>query len=296
MTMKLTLLGTGTPAPNLNRVSSSYLLEIGDDLILFDCGPGSYNRILESKYSFNDITHVFFSHFHYDHCADFAAIALTRWDHLAASGNELIVVGPNHTKNFIDKLFGENGAYGPDQDARTLNEASLGYFQARGGSKTRPRFAPFVHEISSGDSFDGNGWKLTCVEVPHAQPYLDCLGYRVDSAEQSFCYSGDSSYTEAFIKLAKDCDVMIHMCHRISGTELNEGARKSSAGHLEAAKIAEKSGAKKCVLTHLSEQMNVPGLPERLIKEIQAIYNGDVIWGQDLTEIPFGKVAAKALE
>ena len=294
--MKLTLLGTGTPAPYLNRASSSYLLEIGDDLILFDCGPGSYNRILESGYSFNDITHVFFSHFHYDHCADFAAIALTRWDHLAASGNDLIVVGPSHTRNFIDKLFGENGAFGPDQDARTLHDASIGYFQARGGGKTRPRFSPVVHEIAPGDIFEGEGWSLRCVEVPHAQPYLQCLGYRVDTADRSFCYSGDSSYTEAFIALARDCDVMVHMCHRISGTELNKGAQRSSAGHLEVAKIAEKSRARKCVLTHLSEQINVPGLPERLIRDIQGIYSGDVVWGQDLMVVPFGDIVPKALE
>ena len=42
--MRLTLLGTGTPTPSLARSSSSYLLEVGDDLILFDTGQGSYVR------------------------------------------------------------------------------------------------------------------------------------------------------------------------------------------------------------------------------------------------------------
>lgn len=294
--MKLTLLGTGTPAPSLRRASSSYLLEAGEDLILFDCGPGAYQRVLESGRSFNEITHVVFSHFHYDHCADFAAIALTRWDHLAGTGDELVVIGPAHTARFIEALFGPNGAFAPDQDARTLHEASLGYFRVRGGGDTRPRIAPVVHEIHSGGRFDGRGWTLEAVEVPHAQPYLECLGFRIEAGGRSFCYSGDSSYTEAFIKLARDCDVMVHMCHRISGTELNSDARRSSAGHLEVAGIAEKSGARKCVLTHLSEQMNVPGLPEKLIREVQAIYRGDVIWGADLTEIGFEPIAAKALK
>ncbi len=296
MTMQLTLLGTGTPAPSLNRASSSYLLDVGEDVILFDCGPGSYQRVLEAGRSFNEITHVVFSHFHYDHCADFAAIALTRWDHLAGTGKELVVIGPRHVQNFVDKLFGADGAFAPDQDARTLHEASLGYFRVRGGRNQRPRLAPVVHEIEPGDSFDGDGWTLRAVEVPHAQPYLQCLGYRIDSGGRSFCYSGDASYTENFIELALDCDVMVHMCHRISGTELNEGALRSSAGHLDVARIAQTSGAGKCVLTHLSEQMNVPGLPERLIREIQNIYSGDVIWGQDLMKIPFGELRPKALE
>lgn len=294
--MKLTLLGTGTPMPSLERASSSYLLEIGDDLIMFDCGPGSYQRFLETGRSFNEITHLVFSHFHYDHCADFAAIALTRWDHLAGAGDELKVYGPLHVKNFVEKLFGDEGAFAPDQDARTLHEASLGFFQARGGTATRARIAPVVTELQSDDSVKGDGWMLQAVEVPHAQPYLQCLGFRVDTETQSFCYSGDSSYTEAFIALAKDCDVMVHMCHRISGTELNKGALRSSAGHMDVAKIAAKAGAKKCVLTHLSEQMNVPGLPEKLINEIHTVYGGDIVWGRDLIDIEFGKLAPKALE
>lgn len=294
--MKLTLLGTGTPFPSLERASSSYFLQIGNDLILFDCGPGSYRRILESGYLVTEITHVVFSHFHYDHCADFAAIALARWDHLSGTGPELQVYGPRHVLTFVDKLFGQDGAFAPDQDARTLHDASLGYFRVRGGGETRARIAPAVTELSPGDEIKTRNWTLRTAEVPHAQPYLLCLGFRVDTDTHSFSYSGDSSYTEDFIRLAKGSDVMIHMCHRISGSELSDGARRSSAGHLDVAEIAAKAGVKKCVLTHLSEQMNVPGLPERLVAEIREVYHGDVVWGRDLAEIGFGPVAAKPLK
>ena len=34
--MKITLLGTGTPTPSLRRMSSGYMVEIGDDVILLD--------------------------------------------------------------------------------------------------------------------------------------------------------------------------------------------------------------------------------------------------------------------
>ena len=49
--MRLTLLGTGTPTPSLARASSSYLLEVGDDVILFDTGQGSYVRYLQIGFS-----------------------------------------------------------------------------------------------------------------------------------------------------------------------------------------------------------------------------------------------------
>jgi len=46
--MKITLLGTGTPTPSLRRMSSGYLVEICDDVILLDHGPGSHHRLMEA--------------------------------------------------------------------------------------------------------------------------------------------------------------------------------------------------------------------------------------------------------
>jgi len=37
--LTITLLGTGTPAPSLSRQSSGYVIEVGDDLIVWDHGP-----------------------------------------------------------------------------------------------------------------------------------------------------------------------------------------------------------------------------------------------------------------
>jgi ribonuclease Z len=46
--VKLTLLGTGTPTPSLKRASSGYLIEIGDDVIVMDHGPGAHHRLLQT--------------------------------------------------------------------------------------------------------------------------------------------------------------------------------------------------------------------------------------------------------
>src|SRR5829696_7828019 len=46
--LTITLLGTGTPAPSLERQGSSFLFEVGDDLIVMDHGPGAHHRLLES--------------------------------------------------------------------------------------------------------------------------------------------------------------------------------------------------------------------------------------------------------
>ena len=76
--MRITLLGTGTPTPSLKRMSAGYMLQHGDDIILLDHGPGCYHRMMEAGIRAIDVSHVFFSHLHYDHCLDYARLLITR--------------------------------------------------------------------------------------------------------------------------------------------------------------------------------------------------------------------------
>ena len=109
--MKLTLLGTGTPTPSLKRASSSYLFEVGNDVIVMDHGPGAHHRLLETGRRAVDVTHVFFSHLHYDHCLDLVRLLLTRWDQGADRIPELKIYGPPPLKRMCEQLFGEEGAF-----------------------------------------------------------------------------------------------------------------------------------------------------------------------------------------
>ena len=72
--LTITLLGTGTPAPSLTRQSSGYLIEAGNDLIVWDHGPGAHQRLIESGHRSIDTTHAFFTHLHYDHCMQYGRL------------------------------------------------------------------------------------------------------------------------------------------------------------------------------------------------------------------------------
>ena len=78
--MRIRLLGTGTPTPSLKRMSSGYLVETGARKILFDFGPGAYHRLLEAGVKPVQVTDIFFTHLHYDHCLDYIRLLMTRWD------------------------------------------------------------------------------------------------------------------------------------------------------------------------------------------------------------------------
>jgi len=100
--MKVTLLGTGSPEPSTRRASSGYLVDIGADIILLDCGGGVFDRLLQAGRKPSDITHVFFSHLHSDHMMDYARLIHAAWDE---SGNTPKIFGPIPIGNITDKLF-----------------------------------------------------------------------------------------------------------------------------------------------------------------------------------------------
>ena len=286
--MRIRLLGTGTPTPSLKRMSAGYLVEAGDRKILFDFGPGAYHRLLQAGVKPTQVTDIFFSHLHYDHCLDYVRLLMTRWDQGAGRIPELNVYGPAHTARMTDLIIGADGIFGPDLAARTQLRMSQDVFEARGGRLPRRAPMPVVREIASGDTFDCGGFPVTARSVLHAQPILDCFGFRLEAGGASFVYSGDAGPCKAMEELADHCDVLVHMCHFLSGTALSPEMDRRNMGHLELARLGASARVRNLVVSHVTEQMDVPGVRERLIREMSALYAGNLFLGEDLMEIPVG--------
>jgi ribonuclease BN (tRNA processing enzyme) len=283
--LTITLLGTGTPAPSLRRQSSGYLIEVGRDLIVWDHGPGAHHRLIESGHRTIDVTHAFFTHLHYDHCMDYGRLVLQRWDQGAGTIPDLKVYGPPPIARMTQQLFGDDGIYGPDINARVQHRSSLDVYEARGGAVPRKKPAPIVTEIHAGSVIEGEGWKITVGHAQHVQPYLECLALRIDTKDGSICYSGDSGVHPAIVELAKGADVLIHMNHHFSGTEPTAAYRAAVGSHRDNAVTASKAGVKTLVLTHLLAQIDQPGVREQIVHEIQQVFSGKVIWGEDLMRL-----------
>jgi ribonuclease BN (tRNA processing enzyme) len=292
----ITLLGTGTPAPSLTRQSSGYLIEVGTDVIVWDHGPGAHQRLIESGHRSTDVTHAFFTHLHYDHCMEYGRLVLQRWDQGADRIPDLNVYGPPPIARMTEQLFGADGVYGPDIRARVEHRSSLDVFEARGGKLPRRRPAPRVTEIHAGSTVEGNGWKVTAGHAQHVQPYLECLALRLDTKEGSVCYTGDSGSNDSIVELAKGCDVLIHMNHYFSGTEPTPAYRAACGNHRDNAIIAKRAGVKVLVLTHLLAQIDVPGIREQIVHEIQEVFEGKVIWGEDLMQLGLSSSGIATIE
>jgi ribonuclease BN (tRNA processing enzyme) len=296
MSTKLKLLGTGTPSPLLHRAGSSYLVTLNDEMLLFDCGPFSIRRLMEAGVLQTDITSLFLTHLHYDHCMDYGYLILSRWDQGAGQISELNVYGPPPLQRVTERLIGEDGAFGPDLAARTQHVGSHFIYEMRGGVLPRERPAPRVREVSAGEIIESENWKVQVAEVVHCQPQLTCLAYRLDTEDASVVFGGDTAPTESLTTLAEGADVLIHMCHFINGVVTDERITSCCSGHLDAAKTATVAGVKTLVLVHITEQVNQPGIRERILKESGAHFEGNIIFGEDLLDVPLAGVEPEIIQ
>ena len=52
------ILGAGTPTPTTTRFGTSYVLQVGDDQIMFDCGPAATDKLVKSGLFPTKVTHL----------------------------------------------------------------------------------------------------------------------------------------------------------------------------------------------------------------------------------------------
>jgi ribonuclease BN (tRNA processing enzyme) len=295
MSLSLTLLGNGTPAPLYHRSGSSYLVTLNGERFLFDCGPGSVRRLLQKGISPTEINTLFLTHLHYDHCVDYGYLVLSRWDQGVGQIPELTVYGPGPITRTTDLLFGETGVYGPDLAGRTQHPGSQFVFEMRGGTLPRKRPAPNVTEVDDGTVVETDKWQLQVIEVVHNQPQLTCLAYRFETNDGVLIFSGDTGPIDALTQLAKGADVLVHMCHIINGVVTDPRITKGCSGHLDAATTARDAGVTTLVLVHITEQLEQPGIRERILFEAGQIYDGQIIFGEDLLDIPVGQITPQKI-
>jgi ribonuclease BN (tRNA processing enzyme) len=275
---------------------SGYVVRIGDDYLVFDHGFGAHHRLLELGIPATRVSHAFFSHHHYDHMGDYPRLLLTRWDQGAGRIPELHVYGPPPLKQITERLIGDDGVFGPDLISRTQNQASIDVYRARGGDGQRLRPAPDLHELAEDATVHGNGWTVRVALVNHFAPHLVSYGYRLDANGQSFVYSGDTGPSRALSALAQDCDVLVHMCHYMSGTAPSKTFAAFTMGHMELAEMAAAANVRNLVISHVTEQFDRPGLRERIVQEIAQVYTGNIFFGEDGMQIPFAGPAVVKLD
>lgn len=160
----------------------------------------------------------------------------------------------------------------------------------------RKRPEPQVREVAHGDRIETERWSVDVAEVVHVQPQLTCLAYRLTTPDATIVFGGDTAPVPALTDLAKGADVLLHMCHFINGVVTDERLTSCCSGHLDAAQTAKDAGVKTLVLVHITGQLESPGVRERVLLEVGQIYDGQVIFGEDLLQVPIGGIATEEIQ
>ena len=295
MSLTLTLLGTGTPSPLLHRAGSSYLVRMSFESLLFDCGPFCMHRLLERGVPPTSINTLFLTHLHYDHCVDYGYFALNRWDQGVGKIPDLSVYGPANTRQMTERLFGEQGVYAHDLAARTIHPGSHFVYEVRGGELPRQRPQPHVVEVADGSTVETTNWKVTTREVVHVQPQLVCLAYRFEAEGCSIVFGGDTAPVASLTELATGADVLLHMCHFVNGVVTDPRLTNCCSGHLDAARTAKEAQVRTLVLVHITEQVERPGVRERVLHEAAQIFDGQILFGEDLIDVPMNEIQVQRI-
>jgi ribonuclease BN (tRNA processing enzyme) len=247
--LAVTILGSGTCVPSLARSACSLLMETNGVKAVFDCGPGTMRRLLESGVTIADVTHLFLSHFHPDHTGELASFlfagkyspGLRRTDPLTIAGG----------KGLTDFYAALKTVYGDwiDLDGKmAFREFSdVGEDHYRSGALTVAT-RPMAHRPES-------------------------VAFRVTANNVAVVYSGDTDVTDQLAELSRGADLLI--CE----AALPDGMK--AEGHLTpslAGEMAQQAGVKRLVLTHFYPACDQADIGQQCAGK----FGGEIIVARDL--------------
>lgn len=245
--MEITIVGTGTAVPNIERRQSCVIVRAGGETLVFDLGSGAVRGMLNAALDPFAVDRIFFTHFHPDHTVDVVPL-LFAMKYGAPEGRTrpLHIAGPEPFLEFWEKI-------------RNV----WGQWMFSGNSD--------ISELPSDDTnpLDLPGCRLSWGPVQHRP---ESIGYRLESESGTFVYPGDTEYCESVVELARGAHTLLIECSFPDEAPV--------AGHLtpgSVARIASEAGVERVVLTHIYAEM------DRLdpVSEVIRGFDGEVILAED---------------
>lgn len=244
--MELTVLGSGTGLPSLQRNAPGYLLKVAGLRLLVDCGSGTLLQLLKVEEDCRAIDGVFFTHLHVDHIGDLMPLVHALRQPQSGRAKPLFFYGPPGFVDFYAHHV-EPVAGRPDL------------------------FELFVKEVQPEQAW--GELKIYTTEVTHVER-LTSVAYRFECNDKAMVFTGDSDEDPRLIPLAREAEILIMDC-----SSLEVGKIK---GHLCAAgcgRIATAAEAKRVLLSHLYP---IGGPDSMRLSECRKHFTGTVRLAEDL--------------
>jgi ribonuclease BN (tRNA processing enzyme) len=282
MTTELVLLGTAAaPLPVPGRAGISSALVVDGRVFLIDCGRGSPSGFADAGLDFSRLEAVFLTHLHADHVGDLPGIILYPWGVRVGDDGPLAplrVYGPSRPGQLPegDAIFHRQTTIDPQRPAPGTSDLVGGILAAFAYhlnvmplDSRMPDAGGLVRGVDirvpargAGGAegpvvvLDDEAVRVTAVAVAHGRA-VPALGYRLDTADGSVVFSGDTTVNDDLIALAAGADVLVHQVADLGylsrhGTDAAE-LERMTALHTDVSEVggvAERAGVRELILTH----------------------------------------------
>ena len=281
---KVTLLGTGSPPPVMNRFGPGVLVQAGGQTLLFDCGRGVTQRLFQLGVKLGAANKLFLTHLHSDHIVGIPDLWLTGWleTPFAQRKGAFLVFGPVGTRNLMENL---EKAFEWDIATRIADQ-----------KLSKENLAASVTEIREGIVYERDGVKVTAFEVDHGDLIKPAFGFRIEYGGRSAVLSGDTRFSENLIRHATGTDLLIHSVAAVRPELLASPVFQAILAHHtkpdEAGTVFTRTKPKLAVFSHLTllGTPQVTAVTEQEVVELaRKNYSGPLLVGEDLMVFRVGR-------
>ena len=278
--MTVTLLGTGSPIPSVDRFGNSTLVEIPGLRLVFDIGRGAPIRLWQKQIPLGSINAHFLTHLHSDHVNGLPDLWMSGWIQTPFGGRKtpFVIYGPSGTEQMMANLW---DAFSEDRRIRLADEMNpIEGIQIE------------AHDVGPGLVFCQAGVSVWTFDVDHGELVMPARGFKISYAGHTVVISGDTRYSTNVEQAATGADLLIHEVAMIPQALLDKypvyqailahHISPEDAGRLFAVARPKLAAYSHIVLSGLpSEGIPFP-TPADLLAATRTTYSGPIVVGSDL--------------
>ncbi len=272
MKFELSVLGSGSALPRLDRKPSAQLLNLNEKYFLIDCGEGTQLELKRYGFKFQRISHIFISHLHGDHYLGLPGLIATF--HLLGREKELCVHAPPELQDILHYNMERTGTelrfpirFEPTDGnvaQRILEEEDLEvhsiplfhrthctgfHFQEKPKKRKIRKEKLAVYDIpirerpklkEGMDVLDRNGVAVPCEELTDPAP-----------PAYSYAYFSDTAYRQGTAEQIRNVDLLYHDATFLE-EEKERAAKTFHSTASQAAQAAKDANAGRLLLGHFS--------------------------------------------
>jgi ribonuclease BN (tRNA processing enzyme) len=237
--MRITVLGKSPSWQDAGGACSGYLIQDEDAALLLDCGNGVFSKLRQHR-DYVDVDAVLISHLHADHFLDLVPYAYA------------LTYAPRQQPVPVDRWPGTDHPARPDLHLPTGGAQTLRRIVGAWGTEELIEKAFRIHEYGPTSTVRVGPIEARFHRVPH---FTDTFAVNLTGAGGGgrLTFGADCRPGEEIVEAARDTDLLL-----IEAT-LPRPERTGQRGHLtpsEAGEHARRAGARRVVITHISDELD----------------------------------------